>query len=426
MAITDGLQFLNRGNGTTFLDVENSDAAGSNVNTPVAVVGDDSEDGMTYNGTNNYTTMTALSGYSFLEAGWTLAVRATASVTPTANDAIISFGAASGNLWRLWLGFEGANTTRGRVRNGSLVNIDLTGTATIDSTERVYILRARDKLGDNDFSNGIVELMDSTGSVIDSGDYDLTTLTGYSKHTVGGDVTSSYGGGVAGDVFWSAGWNRDLSVAEIQSLDDSSYPFVSGPTISTITDPAITATALTIAGSGFGASQGSGGVTQEQGAISVALTETAWADTEITATSATIESTGLKYGVQTIEVTDDSAANGTNTYTATPLAGNDYVDLTSIATTGQLLTTSGVLAIGDQIRYANELSGGGGYSVTVNADATFSIDGATPDGVYTFEVRAWDTSDQTWGTASNQSVTVVAALVGSGDPTIGIRIGIGI
>jgi hypothetical protein len=147
---------------------------------------------------------------------------------------------------------------------------------------------------------------------------------------------------------------------------------------------------------------------QEQGAVVVNLTPSAWADGSATAPSATIESTGLKYGIQTLRVTDNAAADDTITFTANTLANNAYVDLTSVATSGQLLTISGTLAIGDQIRYANVLSGGGGYSVTVNADATFSFDGATPDGSYTFEVRAWDTSDQTWGTAANQTVQVGA------------------
>ncbi|KZZ71456.1 hypothetical protein A3765_30035 [Oleiphilus sp. HI0130] len=187
---------------------------------------------MTYNGADNYTTMPALSSYSFLSSGaWTLAVRANFT-SETTNDAAISFGPSGGNSWRLWLGVTGNDTARGRVRNGSLTNLDVTGSVTVTSgTEIVLALVAKDKLNDGDFSNGTVQLYDSAGTLLGSGDYDLTTLTGFAKHTVGGDVTSSYGGGISGDVFWSSAWSRALSVAEIQSLGSSAYPFTATPTL---------------------------------------------------------------------------------------------------------------------------------------------------------------------------------------------------
>lgn len=201
-------------------------------------------------------------------------------------------------------------------------------------------------------------------------------------------------------------------------------PAVVGPAITSTTDPAITGAGLLTIGTGFGATQGSGGVTQEQGAVVVGLNETFWSDTLIGADSATIESTGLKYGTQTLRVTDDSAATATVTFIANPTSGNSYVDLTSVATVGQIITAA-PLAIGDQLRYAN-VTDQGGYAVVVSADATFTIAGAAPDGVYTFAVRAWDTSDQTWGTVATQTVTLGTPPVGGGSAHIGIRIGIGI
>ena len=184
-------------------------------------------------------------------------------------------------------------------------------------------------------------------------------------------------------------------------------PVISGPSITTIApDPATTGAELTFTGTTFEAVQGTGGATQEQGAVVVALTENSWSDTEVTADSAVIEDTQLKYGTQTGRITNDSAQEGTKTFVANPATGNAFVDLTSVATAGDRITAIPDLAANDQIRYANELSGGGGFSVVVNADATFSVDGATPDGTFTFEVRAWDDSDQTWGTAANQTVII--------------------
>lgn len=174
-------------------------------------------------------------------------------------------------------------------------------------------------------------------------------------------------------------------------------------------DPAETGAALTIAGSLFEASQGTGGVTQEQGAVVVALTETAWADTEITATSATIESTGLKYGTQTLEVVNDSAEETTETFVADPATEHSYIDIGTPATAGDRITAVGDLTTGDQLRYENLLQQGGSptiYTVTVDNTGVFQVDGTTADGSYIFECRLWDTSDQTWGAAADQTVIV--------------------
>ena len=204
----------------------------------------------------------------------------------------------------------------------------------------------------------------------------------------------------------TAGWTGFSGNRWSATLLQLAPSVTAGPSITSTTDPAITGSNVTIAGTGFGASQGSGGVTQEQGAVVVGLAESAWSDISITSASATIESTGLKYGSQTLRVTDDAAAEDTITFEADPLANNDYVDLTSVATVGQIVTEAGSLAIGDQLRYQDVLYQGGSptaYFVTVNADATYTFDGATPDGSYTFEVRAWDTGDQTWGVSGRSN-----------------------
>lgn len=173
-----------------------------------------------------------------------------------------------------------------------------------------------------------------------------------------------------------------------------------------IPDPVVTGGEITLNGTVFGTE---GVVTQEQGAISVTLSQTSYADIEIVVDSAVIESTQLKYGVQTAKVDPTLAASGTKTFVANPPTDNAFVDLTSVATSGLRITAIPDLAANDQIRYEALLQQGGSptiFTVVVNADATFSVDGATPDGSFIFEVRAWDDSDQTWGTAANQVVTI--------------------
>lgn len=184
-------------------------------------------------------------------------------------------------------------------------------------------------------------------------------------------------------------------------------PAASGATITSITDPIVTGTSVTLTGTGFEASQGTGKVEQIVSPVTVQVTEDSWADTSVGITSATIESTGLKYGINSFKLTNNSAETDTITSTVNPATGNSFVDLVApLASSGDRITAVGDLANNDQLRYVNELSGGGGFSVTVNTDGSFSVDGATPDGTYTFEVRAWDTSDQTWGTAANQTVII--------------------
>ncbi len=207
-------------------------------------------------------------------------------------------------------------------------------------------------------------------------------------------------------------------------------PAATGPSITTIApDPAITGAELTTTGTGFRATQGTGGVTQEQGAVVVPLTINTWGDTSITADSATVESTGLKYGTQTLKVTHNSGASDTKTFVATPLAGNDYETATSIATVGQLVTAAGTLVIGTQVRYQAFLHLNGVPTTKffkVNPDMTYTVDGTTPDGVYTAEVRAFDNVTKTWGAIGVQTIPVgvVVGVVINSKLSIGLGIGI--
>jgi len=258
--------------------------------------------------------------------------------------------------------------------------------------------------------------------------------TGYTANRNEGDSTGGGGGatyGIASDDLATAtedpsGFTLAEGTANSLSVTIAIQPVSVNPSITTIVpDPATTGAELTSTGINFEALQGTGGVDQEQGAVVEANTINSWSATEVTSDSIIIESSQLKYGTQTQRVTNDTGNEGTKTFVANPATGNDFVDLTSVAEAGDRITALPDLAANDQIRYADELSGGGGFSVVVNADATFSVDGATPDGTYTFEVRAWDDSDQTWGTAANQTVIIGAVSVGGNNRLkIGISIGI--
>lgn len=218
--------------------------------------------------------------------------------------------------------------------------------------------------------------------------------------------------------------NSNPSIAAIASLAIDNVG-AAGPSITSTTDPAITGTAITIIGTGFGASQGLGSVKQEQGAEVETLSIVSWSDTSITATSATIESTSLKYGTQTLRVTDNAAAEDTTTFVANKStnvdASNGWEDITSIATVGQLITAAGTLAISDQLAFDSVLTIQGGAATAFwfkgNADTTYAFDGATPNGTYEADVRAWDDTDQTWGTVGTQTIVVNQVLPTITGPT---------
>jgi len=161
---------------------------------------------------------------------------------------------------------------------------------------------------------------------------------------------------------------------------------------------------LTINGSGFEALGAGSKIEQIQGVNVVELADGTWGGTQIVTTGADVEATVLKYGTHDITVTADSSATATLATNAVPATNNSFVNLTSVATSGDRITAIPDLAALDQVRYQSVLFQGGSptaNTVTVNVDATFTISGGTPDGNYTFEVRAWDDNDETWGTAAS-------------------------
>lgn len=405
MTILNNLVMLNRGNGTTFIDVQNGDAAGTNVNSPVATTGDGGEDGMTYNGTSNYTTMPALSSYSFLTGRWTLAVRAKFA-TETTNDAAISFGASGGNANRLWLGVNGNDAPRVRVRNSALTNLEVTGSLSISNTQEIVLIAVgKDKLDDGDYTNGTVILYDSAGNVLASGDYDLTTLSAFAKHAIGGDVTSSYGGGIDGDVFWSAAWNRALSVSEIQQLDDSPYPFASRSITNIDTDNDVQAgqSSVTVTTVGLDASPTTKTATLGGESLTViSAGETSW----------TVDiplHINLEWGSTTndLVLTDDTGSVTLNNVTLSAPTGWETVTFTSAPDAG---TTESFY------EYAQTDADVGNFTAAVNDILAFesqsglTVDSQTiptvsPPATVTGDYKWWDVSLSTWTNVSSFTIT---------------------
>jgi hypothetical protein len=153
---------------------------------------------------------------------------------------------------------------------------------------------------------------------------------------------------------------------------------------------------LTITGTNFGASQGTGSVTIG----GAAQTVTAWADTSITIT---VSRGASKYGTSVNLVVTNNSSLSSSPYALTglvPQSGWAYVDVgTPNATAANRITTVPDLASGDQVAYQTQ----GGQVVVAN-DGTFSVS----TGVRSFDFEVW-TSPDGWGAAATQYVRIDVA-----------------
>lgn len=209
------------------------------------------------------------------------------------------------------------------------------------------------------------------------------------------------------------GDNGSTSGSAYQAIYAVSIPAAAtDPTITaTDPDPAIVGSSLTITGTNFESSQGTGGATLD----GAGQTETAWSDTSITFTVALGNN---RYGTQALVVTNNSGNSSSATnINVQPESTKSYINLSgALATSGARIT-----AVPDlQNTYQLEISGvvGGTIDqVQVFADASIAWTGA----VTGFYVRAHDGS--TWGALGFQSISnFTAALVNKLSIGIGIRI----
>lgn len=150
---------------------------------------------------------------------------------------------------------------------------------------------------------------------------------------------------------------------------------------------------VAINGSGFGAVQGTGGVTID----GVAQTVDTWSDTQITIDHAADLN---KYGSQTLEVTTDDDATAQRTVTIDPPAGTSFVDITNVDNSD--IDSVPALAPGDQLRY-DSVSTPSGYPITVDQNGQISVDAVDPDGD-TFTVAVWDPGTTDWGADATQTI----------------------
>lgn len=139
-----------------------------------------------------------------------------------------------------------------------------------------------------------------------------------------------------------------------------------------------------------------------QGAVEIAQTVTGQTATAITCSTVFDAGVGphLKYGSATLAVINGDAQDDTIAIGILAPSGRSFVDLTTPnPTAANRITAVPDLASGDQLEIRN-VQGGTIADVNVNSDATFDVDEA----VTAFDVRAWDSSDQAWGSVGTQTV----------------------
>lgn len=111
----------------------------------------------------------------------------------------------------------------------------------------------------------------------------------------------------------------------------------------------------------------------------------------------------LKFGAATLAVINTDEEEATRAITIEPPIGQLYVDVSSPAEDEETrITAISDLVAGDQL-WARGVGGGAAPTgLQLNADATFQFSvGSTPA---SFQVRAWDASDSTWGDWATQTI----------------------
>lgn len=257
-------------------------------------------------------------------------------------------------------------------------------------------------------ANTIIHEATTTGSISDSISASAGSIVTAYAYTSSTETKS-----------WNAGWQpqqspyRTTGVYKISSggtetatmtLDNSATnnrlslslveftAAATGPTLDTVPSTAYPGQSRTVTGTGFGATQGTGGI-----AIGgVTQTITAWSDTSITFT--TVLGVNSYGSGKTIEVTTDGDDTGSVTIEiiADTANGFGFVTMSSPDTTDESSVAFGAtptVVTGDQFEWEdfNDLG-----NLSVNAEGFVTVD---TEG--TFRGRFWDASDETWGTVED-------------------------
>lgn len=172
----------------------------------------------------------------------------------------------------------------------------------------------------------------------------------------------------------------------------------SGPSLETIPTAAYPGQSRTVTGTGFGATQGTGGITIG----GVAQTITSWSDTSITFTTVLGANS---YGAgKTIELTTDAGGtdSGTIELVSDTANGFGFVTMSSPNTTDEsnvTYDTTPTVVTGDQFEWED-----------FNALGNLVIDAAgfvsSVDTAGVFRGRFWDASDGTWGAVGEFTVQI--------------------
>lgn len=365
----------------------------------------------------------------------------TADITTQAGDLLVAFAWDESNtLPTSPAGWSVATSLGGTNNNSALLASKVatssnTSSGTFTGADNLIIQVYRSDVGDV-----------SLGALSDWSDFSFTNTINYKAVTLTDADGSSWVAGFAGHrsnnvdlTIVPTGWtnriNRTPTTSRASGCDSTSgvtewlgqtisaggsssayksivvelVEIASSVVITDVTDPLNNDSVVTVNGSGFEAQGVGSSVTQSQGANSSTLSINTWSDTQVTADSLDIETTALYYGAQQITLDADSGASANESFDCIPAVNNDYVQLVGVSVVGDRITAIPDLDGTEQLRYGSFLYQGASitpYDVIVNDDATFSISGATPDGNYTFPVRAYDFADESWGTVGTQSFTV--------------------
>lgn len=187
-------------------------------------------------------------------------------------------------------------------------------------------------------------------------------------------------------------------------------------TLTSVTDPIRTNAVGTIVCAGAEAQGVNSKVEQILGGVTVELTVLSWTDTLITFECADVEATLLHYTPQSIKVTAHSGANAIIATEVIPAITDQYVNLTSVATEGNVIALPSLEAtdqlVGTTHLYQSDVATS--TPITYNANATWTVPPTVPDGVYDFYIRAWDNTDSTWGSIGKQTVSFNGGIPVSG------------
>ncbi len=326
-------------------------------------------------------------------AGW---VNQNTLATPLASSAISQITAATTALNPVWTATGGGNQ-----ENANAIVTYIPGSApaaaTLSSPGRNTVLSN---------SVNVTATSDTAGGTF----YGVVTTS--ATPPTGAQIIAGSGGSIVAEGTTVAVSGANSATVSGLSASTAYYPYayqnngvgsnvVAGSTFNTLPPaPNITGTSasspsngasLTITGTAFGATQGTGGVTIGGATQSIV----SWSDTSIVVT---LSRGTNQYGVTENVIVSSNAVGAGNAFALAsiqPQAGWTYITLgTPNATSAYRITSVGDLASGNQLAY--DTAGG---LVTVLSDGTFFVDPA----VVSFNVEAW-VNGSGWGATGLQTI----------------------